>query len=114
MRLIPTSSLASLVCLAITHSSSGDVVRINEVLANPFGTDVGQEFIELSGKSGLSLAGLTLVVLEGDAEAGATTQKGRIDNVISLAGLSLGSNGRCCFATASTSRRCARVPSSAA
>ena len=93
MRLISPQSLASALCLAITHASMGDVVRVNEVMANPFGTDVGQEFIELSGTPGLSLADLTLLVIEGDAELGSAVPKGRIDNAISLLGTALGSNG---------------------
>ncbi|MBU3728009.1 MAG: hypothetical protein FGM37_02015, partial [Phycisphaerales bacterium] len=93
MRIVSTESLATALSLAIAHVALGDVVRISEVMANPFGTDVGQEYVELSGTAGLSLAGLTLIVIEGDAETGTSSPRGRIDNVITLEGTALGSTG---------------------
>jgi hypothetical protein len=93
MRSVSTSILALGVCLALAHASRGDAVRINEVLANPFGADTGQEFIELQGTPGMQLSGLWIVVLECDAEPGSTLQRGRIDNGIPLEAYSLGSNG---------------------
>lgn len=93
MRPAPIHTLAHLLCVAAIDAATGDSVRINEVLANPLGTDIGQEFIELRGPAGLSLEDLALLVLEGDSEPGAATHKGRIDSVIPLAGHSLGANG---------------------
>ena len=44
-----------------------DAVRISEVLVNPDGTDNGKTFIELAGTPGMSLAGYTLVGVDGGA-----------------------------------------------
>lgn len=79
---------------ALAFGADGDPpIRISELLINPLGTDRGQEFIELSGPPGGSLAGIALVVIEGDATATSSTQKGRIDNVIDMSAHSIGSGG---------------------
>jgi predicted extracellular nuclease len=49
-----------------SHAATGDPVLINEVLASHTGTD-DTEYIELFGTPGQSLAGLSLIVVEGDA-----------------------------------------------
>lgn len=48
-----------------TLAATGDPVLINEVLASHSGTD-DTEYIELFGTPGLSLSGLSLIVVEGD------------------------------------------------
>jgi len=75
-------------------AAHGDVpIRLNEILINPFGADRGQEFIEISGPPGASMAGLSIVVIEGDATATSSVQKGRIDNVLNLGALEIGQSG---------------------
>ena len=78
---------AAAVGLGIAASASGQV-RINEMLIDGPGTDNGQEFIELSGPANFSLAGLTLLAVEGDG-----ANPGAIDVALSLNSFSLGSNG---------------------
>lgn len=71
--------------LAIT----GDPVLINELLASHTGTD-NTEFAELYGTPGLSLSGLSLIVVEGDAGAGPGTIDRRLDFGATA---TIGSNG---------------------
>jgi hypothetical protein len=56
----------------IAAAATGDPVLINEVLASHSGTD-DTEFVELFGTPGLSLEGLSVIVVEGD-EGGSTNQ----------------------------------------
>ncbi|TAJ18205.1 MAG: hypothetical protein EPO68_08275, partial [Planctomycetota bacterium] len=62
-------------------------VTLSELLFNPTGTDNGQEFVELSGVAGHSLAGYYLLAIEGD-----TTAAGVVDMVYPLSS-GLGTNG---------------------
>lgn len=69
--------------------ATGDPVLINEVLASHTGTD-DTEYVELFGTPGASLEGLSLIIVEGDTEAGV----GAIDRRIDFdATDTLGSNG---------------------
>lgn len=70
-------------------ADTGDPALINEVLASHTGTD-NTEFVELYGTPGLTLDGLSLIVVEGDAAAGPGTIEQRIDF---LASESIGDNG---------------------
>lgn len=63
-------------------------ITISEVFYNPPSTDNTQEYIELAGPAGAPLDGLTFLVIEGD-----TTGAGVVDQVLSLDGQSIGSNG---------------------
>ena len=68
-------------------------IRINEMLVNPLGADRGQEFVEISGPPGSPMTGIWLVVIEGDATASSSIQKGRIDNALNLGAYSIGESG---------------------
>lgn len=85
--IIGTSLLVALVGAA--HAQ----VWINEVLTNPNGSDstatTGNEFFELRGTPGLSLAGYYLLSIEG----GGTTNRGDINQFFDLGSFSLGDNG---------------------
>ncbi|MDP9272207.1 MAG: hypothetical protein M3O93_01535, partial [Chloroflexota bacterium] len=59
--------IASVVAMAgASHAATGDPVLINEALVSHTGTD-STEYVELFGTPGASLAGMSLVVVEGDA-----------------------------------------------
>ncbi len=80
--------LASAIALTLCGSAAAQV-RINEYLANVPGTDQGGEFIELrSTTPSYSLAGLTLIMIDGDS-----TAAGAVDQALSLGSLSTGTNG---------------------
>ncbi|MBC7771620.1 MAG: hypothetical protein H7210_03920 [Pyrinomonadaceae bacterium] len=78
---------AAAAALVIASGVSAQV-RFNEIFINPPGNDDGQEFIELAGPANFSLAGLTLVVIEGDGSGA-----GLLDVAISLGANSVGGNG---------------------
>jgi hypothetical protein len=83
------TKLSAVLALSVFAGAASAQVVFNEVMVNPPGSDNGYEFFELkSSTPEVSLAGLTLLVIEGDAGA----QAGVIDNVIALTG-STGTNG---------------------
>jgi hypothetical protein len=57
--------------LAVARAQTGDPVLLNEMLVHHTGDDT-TEFVELFGTPGMSLAGLSLVVVEGDNSAAGT------------------------------------------
>ncbi len=61
---------------------------LTEIFINPPSTDGGQETIEIKGAPNSSLAGISLLVIEGDA-----TGAGAVDLRIDLSAYSTGSNG---------------------
>lgn len=63
-------------------------IQINEIFFNPDGADNGFEFFEIQGANSASLAGLSLLVIEGDG-----TGSGVVDQAFALSSFSLGSNG---------------------
>jgi hypothetical protein len=67
-------------------------VYINEFLANPIGADGGNEYFELRGSPGFSLAGHYLLSLEGQI-GGSGTNAGDINQFFDLGTFSLGANG---------------------
>ena len=83
-RLLNIAVILALILAAVPHgvrptaAATGDPVLINEVLASHTGTD-NTEFVELYGVPGLSLSGLSLIVVEGDAGAGPGTIDRRLD-----------------------------------
>lgn len=86
-----------LLCLALPFTSlpadaaayaTTTVVWINEVLANPAGTDDSREYMELKGTAGASLQNLALLEISGSG-----TNIGRIFWTRSLSALNLGGNG---------------------
>lgn len=78
---------ATAAALFIASAASAQV-RFNEIFINPPGNDDGQEFIELAGPANFSLAGLTLVIIEGDGSGA-----GLLDVAVTLGAQSVGSNG---------------------
>lgn len=80
-------TLLAFACLA---GSAVQAQFISEIGINPPGTDNGLEFLELQGTAGASLAGLTVIQIEGDEGA---ANPGNIDSVVSLGSFSFGSNG---------------------
>lgn len=79
--------IAMIAGLALATSSSF-AVQINEIVANPPGTDQGFEYFELLGTANQTLAGLTFLVVEGDG-----TAAGTIDQALSVASFATGANG---------------------
>ena len=79
----------SLATFAVAATSRA-TIQLNEIFINPPGTDNGQEFIEfLSTTGGVeSLAGLTLIGVEGDGST-----PGPIDFILNLGAFSTGTNG---------------------
>ncbi|WES63870.1 ExeM/NucH family extracellular endonuclease [Microbacter sp. GSS18] len=70
------------------HAATGDPVLINEALMSTTGSDV--EYLELYGTPGASLAGLSILVVEGNAG----TSQGEIDRRLDLpSDAVLGDNG---------------------
>ncbi|QOJ01586.1 MAG: hypothetical protein HRU70_14300 [Phycisphaeraceae bacterium] len=81
------SALAGLAAAGVAHAQP--VLRFNEVLVNPPGTDQGLEFIELkSATPNFDMSGLFIITIDGD-----NTNRGDVDQVLSLEGLSTGANG---------------------
>ncbi|MCS6852422.1 MAG: cadherin-like domain-containing protein, partial [Gemmataceae bacterium] len=67
-------------------------IRINEVFANPPGTDAPNEYVEIREIFGASVTfptGIYLVFVEGDAGS----NQGDVQNIFDLSGKSTGSNG---------------------
>jgi len=89
--------LTSLAVLALAASiTNAQQVWINEVLTNPNGSDstltpttTGNEHFELRGTPNMSLAGYSLLSIEG----GGTTGRGDINQFFDLGSFSLGANG---------------------
>ena len=83
------------VAFAVSLSANAQVF-INEILANPIGSDssgtIGLEYFELRGTPGLSLAGYYLLSLEGQIGSSGTA-KGDINQYFDLGSFSLGANG---------------------
>ncbi len=73
--------------LAGPSSASADVF-LNEIYFDSPSTDKPNEYIELRGTAGMSLANHYLVILENELGAA-----GQIDNVFNLGSRSLGANG---------------------
>ena len=89
-----TTAVVSLALVSQVALAQGQpAIRLNELMVNPLGADIGQEFIEISGPPGASLAGLSVVVIECDATSTSATQKGRIDNAIPLGAYTIGDSG---------------------
>ena len=70
---------AALLSPALSHAATGDPVLINEVLVSHTGTPDDTEFLELYGTPGASLAGLSLLVVEGDSGGVPGTVDRRLD-----------------------------------
>jgi len=64
-------------------------VFINEILANPPGTDGVNTFFELRGTASTALTGHYLIGIEGDS----TATPGTIDYIFNLSSFSIGTNG---------------------
>ncbi|RAP40829.1 hypothetical protein BYZ73_12710 [Rhodovulum viride] len=81
------------------YGAGAQALVINEVLGSTTGTDV--EYVELYGTPGQSLAGLSLIVVESDAQS----DNGHIDARIDFdAGDTLGTNGFFLVGTASVAQ----------
>jgi hypothetical protein len=81
---------AALLPMLPLRAATGDPVLINEVLVSHTGSPDDTEFLELFGTPGASLAGLSLLVVEGDSSGGPGTIDRRLDFA---AGAQLGGNG---------------------
>ena len=90
MRPRAAKALAASATLVASVSASHAAIQLNEIFLNPPSTDNTQEFIELRSTTGgiESLAGLTLVNIEGDG-----TAAGSIDFTLSLGAFRTGMNG---------------------
>ncbi len=89
----PYCVLASLLlALSLLAGPASAEIRLNEIMMNPPGSDSGLEYFELVSTTGgvESLAGITLLVLEGDTNA---ATEGRIDDAESVNSFSTGANG---------------------
>src|SRR6185503_5350657 len=86
--------LTPLGVLALAASVAHGQVYINEVLANPVGSDstatVGLESFELRGTAGMSLAGYYLLSLEGQGTGGGRAD---VNQFFDLGAFSIGANG---------------------
>ena len=96
------SYLMTLVCVLILSPAAQATVFINEVFINPPGaSDDGREFIEILGTPGMKLDGYAVAVLNGTEEKlyplgsipPIPIPAPEIDELFSLDGLTLGSNG---------------------
>lgn len=74
--------------LAAVAGSSPAQFFLSEISINPPGVDQGQEFVEIAGSPMASLAGWSLVVIDGDGPFA-----GIVDTSMSLSMVSTGSNG---------------------
>ena len=85
--------IASLAVLASLAGAANAQVWINEVLANPPGSDstatTGNEYFELRGTPNMSLAGYYLLSIEGQG----TTGRGDVNQFFDLGTYSIGANG---------------------
>ncbi|MBI1380549.1 MAG: hypothetical protein GC161_05600 [Planctomycetaceae bacterium] len=83
-----THGLLGLATTVALGSLAQAQITISEIFYNPPSTDGTQEYFELAGPAGASLDGLTFLVIEGD-----TTGAGVVDQVLSLDGQTIGTNG---------------------
>lgn len=81
------------ICTFHAQSQTLRAIFINPPNGSPVsGTDNGLEYIEIQGTPNQSLNNLCIIVIEGDDNT-TVGNRGRIDNIISLSGQSVGSNG---------------------
>ena len=103
----PTTAGTYSISISATNASGTDTetllltvtsgFMLTEIFINPPSTDDGQETIEIEGAPNTSLAGISLLVIEGDA-----TTAGLEDLRIDLSAYSTGSNGLLLIRDAST------------
>ncbi len=81
---------AGFMAIVPLHAAAHGGILINEVSLNNESGDDGEEFIELLSDTGAveSMAGLTLLVIDGD-----TTASGNIDKALDLSTFATGANG---------------------
>jgi len=84
---------ATIIVVLFIGGAAQAQVLINETLFDPFGADssasTGNEYFELRGTPGLSLAGYYLLSIEGDA----TANLGDVNQFFNLGAFSIGANG---------------------
>jgi len=95
---ISIRAAASFLAIVVTLEGVGSAtagIYINEICHDTTGSEVEREYVELRGDTpNMSLANHWLVVLEGEGTLEPTENEvGRIDTVIDLSTMSLGSNG---------------------
>ena len=83
--------LSSLAALALAGSASAQV-SFSEIFVSHVGTDT-QEFIELKGAPGTSLAGYMVLVVEGDQSSATAVTGGVLDRAYDLSALAIPSSG---------------------
>ncbi len=81
---------AATAIVAVCFGTSQAAMLLNEIFVNPSGGDNGFEFIELKSSTGgvETMAGLTLLVIEGEG-----TGAGTVDQALNLNSFSTGTNG---------------------
>jgi hypothetical protein len=84
MRLLTTSILAGVVLSGLSSAQ----FTLSKVFFNPFGSDNGQEALEIRGPASTSLAGYSFLAIEGDG-----TNAGVVDISMDLSAYSTGANG---------------------
>jgi autotransporter-associated beta strand protein len=90
-KLLGSAAAAAVASFALAPHAARGVIRFSEVMNDAPGTNATQDFIELKSTTpGESLAGLSLLFVEGDA--GTPNGRGNIDGVITFAGPSTGVN----------------------
>jgi hypothetical protein len=80
---------------ALQASTASAQVFINEIFFNPGGgsTDVRDEFVEIRGSAGASLANHFLLIVENERDSVGVGGAGEVDNIFNLGAFNLGSNG---------------------
>lgn len=84
-------TLAGIVALAT--GAMAQTTFMSEILINPDGSDNGLETLEITGPANQNMSGWFFIVIEGDDNVTQTGPAGTVDLVVSLDGLTLGTNG---------------------
>ncbi|QDU91331.1 hypothetical protein Pla175_47520 [Pirellulimonas nuda] len=94
LRAAATHTLASLLLIVGATQAPADLF-INEIFFDPGGdgVELRDEFIELRGAPGMSLANHFLLFIENEDNVSHTGGAGQIDNIFDLGAASIGSNG---------------------
>lgn len=92
-------SLVAIAGLGLISVSQAQTPFFTEIYLNPPSTDNGKESVEIQGQAGASLAGYSIIYIEGEAN----TFKGKVRSVYSLNTATIGTNGLLLVRDAATS-----------